>query len=142
MDFGDDVMEGGSDAQRRKKRYHRHTPRQIQQLEAYVHPASPADLLFYWLVVSVRFGCFAQMAAAFVCACACAQDVQGVPAPGREPADAAEPGAGAGAPADQVLVSEPPDADEGIVNLPLLLPLVLVLYLGVGPLFDSRSCSR
>ena len=54
MDFGDDVMDGGSDAQRRKKRYHRHTPRQIQQLEAYVHPASPADLLFYWLVVSVR----------------------------------------------------------------------------------------
>jgi hypothetical protein len=38
MDFGDDVMDGGSDAQRRKKRYHRHTPRQIQQLEAYVHP--------------------------------------------------------------------------------------------------------
>jgi hypothetical protein len=37
MDFGDDAMEGGgSDAQRRKKRYHRHTPRQIQQLEAYV----------------------------------------------------------------------------------------------------------
>ncbi|AQK75299.1 Homeobox-leucine zipper protein ROC8-like [Zea mays] len=34
MDFGDDVMDGGSDAQRRKKRYHRHTPRQIQQLEA------------------------------------------------------------------------------------------------------------
>ncbi|KAJ1281229.1 hypothetical protein BS78_04G291400 [Paspalum vaginatum] len=33
MDFGDDVMDG-SDAQRRKKRYHRHTPRQIQQLEA------------------------------------------------------------------------------------------------------------
>ncbi|KAK3155410.1 hypothetical protein QOZ80_2BG0202960 [Eleusine coracana subsp. coracana] len=33
MDLGDDVMEG-SDAQRRKKRYHRHTPRQIQQLEA------------------------------------------------------------------------------------------------------------
>nr|CAB3451219.1 unnamed protein product [Digitaria exilis] len=35
MDFGDDVMDG-SDGQRRKKRYHRHTPRQIQQLEAYV----------------------------------------------------------------------------------------------------------
>ncbi|CAN6245930.1 unnamed protein product [Urochloa humidicola] len=34
MDFGDDVMDGSSDAQRRKKRYHRHTPRQIQQLEA------------------------------------------------------------------------------------------------------------
>ncbi|KAF8730248.1 hypothetical protein HU200_017226 [Digitaria exilis] len=33
MDFGDDVMDG-SDGQRRKKRYHRHTPRQIQQLEA------------------------------------------------------------------------------------------------------------
>jgi homeobox-leucine zipper protein len=43
MDFGDDVMDGaGSDAQRRKKRYHRHTPRQIQQLEAYVHPGRPA----------------------------------------------------------------------------------------------------
>jgi len=39
MDFGDDVMDGGSDAQRRKKRYHRHTPRQIQQLEGYVHPS-------------------------------------------------------------------------------------------------------
>ncbi|RLN08863.1 homeobox-leucine zipper protein ROC8-like [Panicum miliaceum] len=33
MDFGDDVMDG-SDGQHRKKRYHRHTPRQIQQLEA------------------------------------------------------------------------------------------------------------
>ncbi|CAM0943827.1 unnamed protein product [Alopecurus aequalis] len=33
MDFGEDVMTG-SDAHRRKKRYHRHTPRQIQQLEA------------------------------------------------------------------------------------------------------------
>ncbi|RCV08555.1 hypothetical protein SEVIR_1G342400v4 [Setaria viridis] len=33
MDFGDDVMDG-NDGQRRKKRYHRHTPRQIQQLEA------------------------------------------------------------------------------------------------------------
>ena len=51
-----------------RKRYHHDTSRQIQQLEAYVHPASPADLLFYWLVVSVRFGCFAQMAATFVCA--------------------------------------------------------------------------
>jgi hypothetical protein len=58
MDFGDDVMDGGSDAQRRKKRYHRHTPRQIQQLEAYVHPAGRqacADfplpsVLIYWLV--------------------------------------------------------------------------------------------
>ena len=35
MDFGDDLVPG-SDAHRRKKRYHRHTPRQIQQLEAYV----------------------------------------------------------------------------------------------------------
>jgi hypothetical protein len=44
MHFGDDIMEGGgSDAQRRKKRYHRHTPRQIQQLEAYVLP--PIDPL-------------------------------------------------------------------------------------------------
>ncbi|XP_048536096.1 homeobox-leucine zipper protein ROC8-like [Triticum urartu] len=33
MDFGDDLVPG-SDAHRRKKRYHRHTPRQIQQLEA------------------------------------------------------------------------------------------------------------
>jgi len=33
MDFGDDVMDG-SDGQHRKKRYHRHPPRQIQQLEA------------------------------------------------------------------------------------------------------------
>ncbi|TVU04306.1 hypothetical protein EJB05_50122 [Eragrostis curvula] len=33
MDFGDDIPEG-SDNQRRRKRYHRHTPRQIQQLEA------------------------------------------------------------------------------------------------------------
>uniref|UniRef100_A0ACD5ZCP7 Uncharacterized protein n=1 Tax=Avena sativa TaxID=4498 RepID=A0ACD5ZCP7_AVESA len=33
MEFGDDLMPG-SDAHRRKKRYHRHTPRQIQQLEA------------------------------------------------------------------------------------------------------------
>ncbi|XP_072952690.1 homeobox-leucine zipper protein ROC8-like [Typha angustifolia] len=32
MDFGDD--QDGSDGQRKKKRYHRHTPRQIQQLEA------------------------------------------------------------------------------------------------------------
>ncbi|KAL5200474.1 hypothetical protein ABZP36_021677 [Zizania latifolia] len=32
MDFGDDPE--GSDGQRRRKRYHRHTPRQIQQLEA------------------------------------------------------------------------------------------------------------
>ncbi|KAL5225320.1 hypothetical protein ABZP36_011959 [Zizania latifolia] len=32
MDFGDDPE--GSDGQRRNKRYHRHTPRQIQQLEA------------------------------------------------------------------------------------------------------------
>jgi hypothetical protein len=53
MYFGDDVMEGaGSDAQRRKKRYHRHTPRQIQQLEAYVLP--PTILLpsfvVWWFV--------------------------------------------------------------------------------------------
>uniref|UniRef100_N1R4W9 Homeobox-leucine zipper protein ROC8 n=1 Tax=Aegilops tauschii TaxID=37682 RepID=N1R4W9_AEGTA len=33
MDFGDDLVPG-SEAHRRKKRYHRHTPRQIQQLEA------------------------------------------------------------------------------------------------------------
>ncbi|XP_062221849.1 homeobox-leucine zipper protein ROC8-like isoform X1 [Phragmites australis] len=33
MDFGGDVMES-ADGQRRKKRHHRHTPRQIQQLEA------------------------------------------------------------------------------------------------------------
>uniref|UniRef100_A0A0E0L956 Uncharacterized protein n=1 Tax=Oryza punctata TaxID=4537 RepID=A0A0E0L956_ORYPU len=32
MDFGDEPE--GSDSQRRRKRYHRHTPRQIQQLEA------------------------------------------------------------------------------------------------------------
>jgi homeobox-leucine zipper protein len=33
MDFGDEPE--GSDSQRQRKRYHRHTPRQIQQLEAY-----------------------------------------------------------------------------------------------------------
>jgi hypothetical protein len=48
MDFGDDVMDGGSDAQRRKKRYHRHTPRQIQQLEAYVpiYPPLPLSIIY------------------------------------------------------------------------------------------------
>ncbi|KAL6911562.1 hypothetical protein ACP4OV_000367 [Aristida adscensionis] len=35
MDFGDDLqVQDGPDGHRRKKRYHRHTPRQIQQLEA------------------------------------------------------------------------------------------------------------
>ncbi|KAK3131896.1 hypothetical protein QOZ80_6AG0513100 [Eleusine coracana subsp. coracana] len=34
MDFGDEHEGGSSDNQRRRKRYHRHTPRQIQQLEA------------------------------------------------------------------------------------------------------------
>jgi hypothetical protein len=41
------------------------------------------------------------------------QDVQGVPAPGREPEDAPQPRAEPGAQADQVLVPEPQDADEG-----------------------------
>jgi hypothetical protein len=41
------------------------------------------------------------------------QDVQGVPAPGREPEDAPQSGAEPGAQADQVLVPEPQDADEG-----------------------------
>lgn len=37
MDFGEEPDSGGgSDRQKRKTRYHRHTPRQIQQLEAYI----------------------------------------------------------------------------------------------------------
>lgn len=39
MDFGDD--QECSDAQRKKKRYHRHTPMQIQMLEAYVASKTP-----------------------------------------------------------------------------------------------------
>jgi hypothetical protein len=45
MDFGDEPE--GSDSQRRRKRYHRHTPRQIQQLEAYALP--PLLPCFFWL---------------------------------------------------------------------------------------------
>lgn len=40
MDFGDDFPEGsdshGQQQNNRRKRYHRHTPRQIQTLEGYV----------------------------------------------------------------------------------------------------------
>jgi hypothetical protein len=36
MDFGEEPV-GGSDRQKRKSRYHRHTPRQIQQLESYIY---------------------------------------------------------------------------------------------------------
>jgi hypothetical protein len=59
----------------------------------------------------------------------CMQDVQGVPAPGREPEDASEPRAGAGAPPDQVLVPEPPHADEGTYSLHNGLPCHHHLFL-------------
>ena len=77
MDFGDDVMDGGSDAQRRKKRYHRHTPRQIQQLEAYDLASFPFLLLLLysvrpplWLFVVRRDG----LAERNVMACVLAHD--------------------------------------------------------------------
>lgn len=41
--------------------------------------------------------------------------------PGREATDEAEPRSGAGAPADQVLVPEQEDPDEGNLSIPLLL---------------------
>jgi hypothetical protein len=47
MDFGDEPE--GSDSQRRRKRYHRHTPRQIQQLEAYAF--SPLLIFCLFLIV-------------------------------------------------------------------------------------------
>ncbi|URD86588.1 Homeobox-leucine zipper protein [Musa troglodytarum] len=84
MDSGDE--QDVPNSQSRKKRYHRHTPRQIQELESYA------------LFSSISFSLYV---------------VQGLSAPGREAEAAAEPGSGAGAAADQVLVSEPKDADEG-----------------------------
>lgn len=53
MDFGDDVMDGSEGQRGGKKRYHRHTPRQIQQLEAYVlinFSPSLAWFLGSWLI--------------------------------------------------------------------------------------------
>ena len=62
MDFGDDLVPG-SDAHRRKKRYHRHTPRQIQTLEAYVillimHPTPflPALILALFVILILAAG--------------------------------------------------------------------------------------
>jgi homeobox-leucine zipper protein len=55
MDFGDEPE--GSDSQRRRKRYHRHTPRQIQQLEAYAFSLFFFLLLFFYVLLAfVRHG--------------------------------------------------------------------------------------
>jgi hypothetical protein len=48
MDFGEEPV-GGSDRQKRKSRYHRHTPRQIQQLESYIY------LYIYIVVITFQF---------------------------------------------------------------------------------------
>jgi hypothetical protein len=67
-----------------------------------------------------------------------AQDVQGVPAPRREPAGGAEPGARPGAAPDQVLVPEPPHPDEGTPNFPCeVLPCSISIFS-----LSSRFCLR
>lgn len=107
MEIGGDT--GVSGKQKKKKRYHRHTPRQIHDLEAYafILPFSILDLLddsSIWLLLNNVF--------LFVCLSGW-QCVQGMSASRREAKDGVEQRFGIRTKTDQVLVPKQTNADEG-----------------------------
>ncbi|KAG6479573.1 hypothetical protein ZIOFF_063040 [Zingiber officinale] len=92
---------------RKKKLMYRHTPQQIQELEAYAF-CFPLSLLLRLLLPPPLF-----LSSPIFDSDGTAQDVQGVPAPRRQAAGEDEQGLGARVAPDQVLVPEQEDLDEG-----------------------------
>ena len=105
---GDELDPDNSNPRKKKKRYHRHTPQQIQELEAYVvSPFTSANNSIQKEFFFVCLNFLDLMRTRMQC-------VQGVPPPRREAKDGAQQAAQPGEPPGQVLVPEPAHADEGL----------------------------